>query len=300
MQFAQHASATSFLAVAEPALLRREAVNGLMLGICLRLAAGGTYGEQAPFLATVSSSGLELAAVMTPPFKLQLYAPGEPSQEALERLADGIQEARYPVPAVLAPETLGRRFAKIWCARSGADSRVGMRQRVYELREVQSIRLPPGQCRAATAADLELVRDWAHGFHAACFGESEPTRAIRSGEDMVATGDLFLWFDGGPVSMAGRTRRTPHGQCVSYVYTPPEHRRRGYATAVVAHLSQRILDDGCEFCTLYTDLSNPTSNSIYQQIGYRPVADVVDIHFEQTGHCHSRGQGDGARMGSCP
>jgi GNAT superfamily N-acetyltransferase len=281
MSYTQHTNAHEFLAVAGPALLAQEAVNGLMLGICLRLAAGGSYGEDAPFLATVSSpSGLELAAVMTPPFKLQLYAPGEPPQDALEALADGLQDARYAVPAVLAPEALGRRFAQIWCARHGVGSRVGMRQRVYELREVQEVRMPSGECRFATGDDLELVRSWARGFHTACFGASEPTRAVQSGVDMVAAGDLLLWIDDGPVSMAGRTRRTPHGQCVSYVYTPPECRRRGYATAVVASLSQRILNDGCEFCTLYTDLSNPTSNSIYQQIGYRPVADVVDIHFE--------------------
>jgi len=73
---------------------------------------------------------------------------------------------------------------------------------------------------------------------------------------------------------------TQHGEAISYVYTPPQFRRRGYATAMVAHLSQVLLDEGKRFCTLYTDLSNPTSNRIYQEIGYKPVADVVDLLFE--------------------
>jgi len=77
-----------------------------------------------------------------------------------------------------------------------------------------------------------------------------------------------------------RTRPTPHGEAIGFVYTPPSERRKGYASAVVARLSQRILDEGKLFCTLYTDLSNPTSNSIYQKVGYRAVADVVDIEFE--------------------
>jgi predicted GNAT family acetyltransferase len=79
--------------------------------------------------------------------------------------------------------------------------------------------------------------------------------------------------EGEPVSMAIRSRPTRHGISVSGVYTPPEQRRHGYATACVAALSQKLLDQGYQFCSLFTDLANPTSNSIYMQVGYRPVAD---------------------------
>ena len=81
--------------------------------------------------------------------------------------------------------------------------------------------------------------------------------------------------------MALQTRPTQHGIGVGGVYTPPELRRRGYASSCVAALSQRLLDAGFEYCTLYTDLSNPTSNDIYQQIGYRPVGDVQEIKIER-------------------
>ena len=76
---------------------------------------------------------------------------------------------------------------------------------------------------------------------------------------------MRLWWDGGaPVSMAGYSGPTPHSLRISAVYTPPEQRRRGYASAVTAAISQEVLDRGCQFCTLYTDLGNPTSNHIYQ------------------------------------
>jgi predicted GNAT family acetyltransferase len=81
--------------------------------------------------------------------------------------------------------------------------------------------------------------------------------------------------------MAAWSGETPNGRRVGYVYTPPAHRRHGYATALVAYLSERILEDGCRFCFLYTDLDNPVSNSIYQQIGYRPVCDVMDWIIEE-------------------
>jgi predicted GNAT family acetyltransferase len=79
--------------------------------------------------------------------------------------------------------------------------------------------------------------------------------------------------------MAGFSRPTKTGVSVSSVYTPPAFRKRGYASALVASLSALALENGKKFCTLYTDLSNPTSNSIYQKIGYDVVADVVDVNF---------------------
>ena len=92
---------------------------------------------------------------------------------------------------------------------------------------------------------------------------------------------LYLWDVGGvPVSLAGGTRPGVHCISVGPVYTPPEHRCRGYASACVAALSQHLLDAGWEFCTLFTDLANPTSNSIYQKIGYRPVCDFNEYLFE--------------------
>ena len=91
---------------------------------------------------------------------------------------------------------------------------------------------------------------------------------------------MFLWDIGQPVSLAARSRHTTHGINVGPVYTPPAFRRRGYAGACVAALSQQMLDAGWEFCTLFTDLANPTSNSVYQKIGYRPVCDFDEYVFE--------------------
>lgn len=72
---------------------------------------------------------------------------------------------------------------------------------------------------------------------------------------------------------------TPHGMRIGAVYTPQDYRRNGYASACVAQLSHAILQMGKTFCFLFTDLANPTSNHIYQDIGYRPVADVDEYRF---------------------
>jgi len=82
-----------------------------------------------------------------------------------------------------------------------------------------------------------------------------------------------------PVSMAVARGETPNGYRVGYVYTPPEVRGCRYASALVADLSQYLLDSGLSFCVLYTDLGNATLHAIYQRIGYEAICDVRDINI---------------------
>ena len=152
--------------------------------------------------------------------------------------------------------------------------------RIYELRQVTTPTGVPGALRVATELDFDLVARWNYGFHQDAGLEGTAEEARESAERWIDDRNAFLWDDGRPVSMAVKTRHTTHGMTVSGVYTPPEVRRRGYAGACVAALSQQMLDAGWEFCTLFTDLANPTSNSVYQKIGYRPVCDFDEYLFE--------------------
>jgi uncharacterized protein len=111
---------------------------------------------------------------------------------------------------------------------------------------------------------------------------SSPVRNVERTVDArlrAGTGGFLLWEDTEPVSLAGWGGRTPNGVRIGPVYTPPEHRRRGYGSAVTAAVSAERLAAGRRFCFLYTDLANPTSNRIYMNIGYEPVCDSVDYAF---------------------
>jgi GNAT superfamily N-acetyltransferase len=279
--YAEYQDADSFLATARAALERQESANGLMLGLGIRLVhEPNAYGSQ-PYFATVQSAAdLRVAALMTPPHKLQVYAPQGREWVGVGMVADGLLHGRWSVPGVMAGEAVAETFAAIWHSKTGASYQIGMRQRIYELRHVVHPGYPAGEFRPAAIEDVALVRQWARGFYEDCFGDGRHEQSMRSAEEKVKAGTLYLWVDGVPRSMAARIRPTPHGEAVGYVYTPPSQRRKGYASAVVARLSQRILDDGKQFCTLYTNLANPTSNHIYQQIGYTAIADVMDIDFE--------------------
>jgi predicted GNAT family acetyltransferase len=92
---------------------------------------------------------------------------------------------------------------------------------------------------------------------------------------------LYCWDDGGPVTICATPGGTGRVARINLVYTPPHVRGRGYATAAVSALTQQLLNDGHRYCCLYTDLANPTSNSIYARIGYQPVCDVDQYTFTE-------------------
>lgn len=276
-------NATDFLAVMQPRLAAQEALYGLMLGIALRLQAHPERIEQPPYLATVlDGAGGCTAALMTPPHGVVLYSDQANTQDALCLIAADLHKGSWPVPTVNGLTHLSAAFAQLWSQVQGVGYQVDVEERVFELRKVEPLRYSTGAMRLATLADLHQVVQWIVAFNQEAMGETVIHHAATRQRVQLRIIDqtFFLWEDGDPVALAGITRPTPHGMGVGPVYTPPEQRSRGYATALVAQVSQRLLDSGRQFCTLFTDLANPTSNSIYQKIGYRPVGDYTLYRFE--------------------
>ena len=275
-------------------LMANEAANCLPLGLLTGLHAG-EWSEA--FMATVTrgaetGEAIVLVAMRTPPYNLVLCAPA--AVEALAPLADHVHAATGPsgLPGVLGPEAAASSFAALWSERSGTRAELRVAQRIYRCETVEPLDGVPGSLRAVTQADRPLIRAWLQGFHAEAM-PGLPFDADEATERWLASASRSLWFwmdEDRPVSMVGALGPTPNGIRIAAVYTPPELRRRGYASAAVAGLTQRMLDEGRAFCTLFTDLSNPTSNKIYQQVGYRPVLDVPLYAFEAAPAHRSRVQ----------
>ena len=278
-----HASAKDFLDAAGSWLETQEAVNNLMLGIAARIAGAEEPAGPPPVMMTVSGpQGLEAATIMTPPRGVVLYAPADDPHEALDGLAEALLAGGHGVPECVGPSATASLFAKIWSDRTGQEAAVEMSQRIYELRRVQFPRGVPGSARPSRMEDLELAARWTHKLSLEVGVQTDSEAARTSAEQHIADGQALFWeYRGEPVSMAAALRPMRHGIAINRVYTPPAHRRHGFASACVAELSQRQLDAGRQFCCLYTDLANPTSNSIYQKIGYVPVADSSHYCFGQ-------------------
>lgn len=274
----------AFFAHAAPFLERREAENNVLLGMRGRLEAEPRlFGDEDPYLAVAESDGEVVAvAFQIPPHSFGL-APTEHAA-AVDLFA---ADARgRELAGVFGPVALAERFAACWQELTGVHARVALAQRVYEAREAFPPDGAPGAYRTYEPGDAHMVAAWLDAFVAEALAEAPPARR-ESGAEWLARrvedpdGGIALWEDGGvPVSLAGYSSPTPNGIRVGPVYTPPELRGCGYASAVVGELTARLLAGGRRLCFLFTDLANPTSNSIYQRVGYRPVADVTDWRFQ--------------------
>jgi len=202
--------------------------------------------------------------------------------ESLELVARDLAFSDHPAPGVTGPSALAEEFAACWKNFAGQTSHLKTNLRIYVLRQVIPPPQPGGFFRMAREDERDTLVDWSNAFQAEALGEADPASAVRVVDLGLLQHRLYVWEDmGKPVSMAASSRPTAHGMTVNLVYTPPNLRGKGYASACVAALSQGILDSGKQYCTLFTDLANPTSNSIYQKIGYEPVCDLKEILFER-------------------
>lgn len=178
---------------------------------------------------------------------------------------------------MLGPKATATTVAKIIAEARGKRVQPGKPQRIYELHHVDFPRNPPaGKLRMAQNTDVDVIGEWLHEFARETGHGPGDARSYALAH--VTGKTMFVWEEEGePRTTALWAAKTPHGVRIGFVYTPPEFRGRGYASICVAEASQRALNAGYSFCCLYTDLTNATSNGIYQKLGYRPVADVYDV-----------------------
>jgi predicted GNAT family acetyltransferase len=274
-------NADEFLQTTQEFLEENEAANSLILSICFQLKRFPDRIKTPPYFITVSDGDeLILAAVRTPPHNLVISGQGQAPEQALEILTQNLRSDHGAIPGVLGPSQTAQAFAETWANAFNVKYRTGMRQRIYELRKVTSPQPVPGSLRLATEGEADLMTQWALAFQKEALTPGDPIETREMVERRISHQEIYLWEDGQPVSIAAKARPTIHGIGVNLVYTPPEFRRKGYATACVATLSQLLLDAGWRFCVLFTDLSNPTSNHIYQTIGYTPVCDFNEYVFD--------------------
>lgn len=240
MQVIGHNGATEFLTRAKVWLERAEAENNLILGISSYFAANPGRSGITPYFITVEETGtLVGAALMTPPRHLIINRMDEP---ALTALVDYFVSASIPVSGVVGPNTSTRLFSGYWKTRTGRNSSLKRSYRLYACEEVMFQTASRGRLRPATESDESLVTRLVAEFcrEAGIDDETEGMTARVPNE--IARKTLYIWDDAEVVSMALVQRETAHGISISMVYTPPNHRKQGYATSCVAAITQRMLD----------------------------------------------------------
>jgi len=270
----------AFLARAGSFLRSRPDLHTVPLTVTEQLRMRGTqaYGDEAPFFGVLERNGeVRGAYFCTPPYRVSV-TPITP--EDAGSLAAHLAGIGRPVSGVIGERTAVATLVRAWERGTGAVATLHERQRLYRLGTLTApAAMPTGRPRVAAEPDRDRLVCWYGEFMEAIGGVG--TRADGWADARIAYGGITFWeaADGTPVSMAGVTPMVAGQIRVGPVYTPSHLRGRGYAGAVTAEVSRAALAAGADQVLLFTDLANPTSNALYQRVGYRPVADFAVYDF---------------------
>jgi predicted GNAT family acetyltransferase len=202
---------------------------------------------------------------------------------AIDAAMRAFANATPPVTSAYGPESIAAPFAQRWASERGLRGGVRMRFRHFEIDRV--VVHPPkseGVMRVARESDADMIASYADAFVTET-GLPEEDRVLTRPDRIAArieAGGFYVWDVGGRIVTTASAAGTPRVRRVGFVYTPPDARKRGFASSLVAQLTQQLLDAGAWRVSLSTDSTYAPSNRIYQAIGYRPVADAIWYAFE--------------------
>ena len=274
MKVNQYSHASEFLDVTSDHLMKNETANSIIYSYAVNQTKGIESARSTRFYAVVEDDRPLLPAMFTPEVWPLLT---EGPDEAARLLARYLFAKHPTITGVTGPKDASLAFADEWEGLSRCDLEIHHNTRLYDCNIVADIKLAEGNGRQATLDDFELVKKWRYAFREdanAPLGTNDSQIA-----DHLKQGRYYFWVTDQPVSMALYVRETGNTGMIGVVYTPPEYRNHGYATAVTTTVTRVILNGGKKYATLYTDLDNPTSNSIYMKIGYRPIMDSTVWKF---------------------
>ncbi len=270
-----------FLARAGDFLRSRPVLHTVPLTVteALRTRGADAYGAEAPIFGSLERAGEVRAAFFrTPPRRLTLTPL---TLEEADSLAAHLADLGHPLPGVNADHDTATSFAEAWQRHTGAIPALHERERLYRLGTLTPPEpFPEGRGRIAGEEDRERLMLWHREFVTDIGGTPSADNGSWA-DTRIADERVMLWEtpDGTPVSMAGRTPMVAGQIRVAPVYTPAHLRGRGYAGAATVEASRAALAAGAAEVLLFADLANPTSNGLYQRIGYRPVADFAVYDF---------------------
>ncbi|QFG00618.1 GNAT family N-acetyltransferase [Psychrobacillus glaciei] len=282
MNFQHYENAEDFAKVAMPFLVKNEDKFSLFLGVLQRIKEGQ---YENPYMASIEEDGELLALFqMTPPHPLNIIFVNEDRINAcIDMSVNELINQSIAIESIISVKEWAYSFAKKWQERAGQNFSILMDQGLYRLDQIdESLEMSQGAWRYATIEDAPLIEKWYDHFEEdIALPKTAPLEIKNRVKAMLDANEAFLWENEGKiVSMMKKARPTAHGVTVSLVFTPKEERRKGYARTMVAAGSKELLKE-FQFCVLYTDMLNPTSNKIYQEIGYQKIIDSVHLGFEK-------------------
>ena len=280
MNFESYSEPHEYWDAIYPLLKDEEAKNSLFLGLCYRfkqnssgcMYQGLAFSEGEPVSALMASQYRTVCNLLPAKIKDETTANG---------LLSDFLGKKVKITGIVGEKESASMFAKLLEGK-GIKTSIQMSQGIYRCEEVQMPEVSENLVfRRASEKDISKLGDWAERFHE----EAVPHDPGYDGQELVRQKNkegMFYVVEklGQLVSLVGWSRNIGSSSSVNFVYTPKELRGNGYASYGVAMLTQKLLDEGCRETNLYTDMSNPTSNKIYQNVGYNFVCHSTHFRVE--------------------
>ncbi|MBN2540545.1 MAG: GNAT family N-acetyltransferase [Bacilli bacterium] len=248
-----------------------EIKHNLMIGISSRADITNMV-----FVASVIEDRILLGLLAG---KKLIIAANTLEQDVYYDLVNHMKKISYP--GIIGEKEVCLVYQSVFTEWIHKEMEVEMNQRIYSCDEVISQYQTDGICRLATEDDFEVLRFWYNDFNRLVEAPMPLEITDPSLHESIANQRVYVLEEQGVlVSMAGRARPLSNSETVGLVYTPDHLRNHGYASILVEYVTKEILKEK-SMATLYTDLSNPTSNSVYMKIGYKPYCDSLVLRIEE-------------------
>jgi len=268
MNFETYNTPMEYYPIVKDFLYKNEITNVLSIGLLRNAKANADYSKCFYCTGSVNDE-IKIALII---HGLHIILVTEDDHH-LKSAAEYVSSVNIDFPGVIGPRPFVDQFVEHLVNASKQDITLRMSQRIYQLDEVNDIQYSNGYMRLATHDDLDIILEWNEDF-VNSEGITSSYEIMKKKRQLdIDNETLFLWIDNDePVTMTNLSKRTGDGAHIGLVYTPKDQRKKGYATSLVAKVSKHALKN-YTYCTLYTDLDNPISNSIYMKIGYNPIVD---------------------------
>ncbi len=268
--------AESFAAVVGPFVDSDPAGTTVLATVLADILTGHRSYPGAMWLAADAAGATVGVGMLTPPHRFWLSPmPDEAAAVMATEMAKAVEPGM--LPGIAGEQRAAGIAVDTWARKRPTEPMLQTRtQRLYELAALTSPTNVMGRARPAVTADSDLLIGWQRAFAEECDAMLADVDAATAAR-LAGHGAYHLWeVEERVVSMAGHTAEVAGTVRVGPVYTPQDVRAHGYGAAVTAATTRHALEGGAEHVVLFTDLANPTSNSIYQRIGFRPVRDYVE------------------------
>ena len=280
MKFIKYERIEDFVNENMDLILEKEWLNCLMVGNCFD---GLKQKNNDWLLAKITENDkTELIMLYRKPWKLLLYSPtNNKSNELFGFAAKEIYKIDSHLLGVSAEKDIANKFAKNYCDISNFNFKTHKPLRILLLTKLKNANLNNDLLfREATINDKPILIKFIKDFYEEAVSEKYTDKEIEEKfNSYIAKGYFVIEKNKKIVSQAVFSRDLKKGKCISGVYTPKEEREKGYAYNLIYRISKKALDEGAEYCVLYTDDENPISNHVYEKIGYCRMRDCEDIEF---------------------